>query len=134
MTQRADLRQSVAQVMAVQNDIAALSGPVAALERIEVNAPVWADVFVDVSSNLPRDAYILNFRGRGDSVSAEGLAPRGAAVFEGMGGAVLIDSVRSAGPIRRQVKQGEKPMDQFTLAARVSNSAPLHAAGKGNLP
>jgi len=126
--ERAALRASVAQVTGAQNDIAVLTGPVSALERIETNAPLWSDVFVDVSTNLPKDAYILNFRAREDSLAADGLAARGATVFENMSGAVLIDSVRSAGPIRRQVRPGAKPMDQFTLTARVMNSAPLHAA------
>jgi hypothetical protein len=134
MEERATLRASVAQVMSVQNDIAALTGPISALQRIETNAPIWSEVFVDVSRNLPDDAYILNFRARNDSLSAEGLAARGAAVFEGMSGAVLIDSVRSAGPIRRQVRPGTKAMDQFTLAARVPNAAPLYASQRRTQP
>ncbi len=128
MEERAHLRASVSQVTTGQLDIATLTGPVTALEKIETRAPVWSEVFADVSSNLPRDAYLMSFKGREDSVSAEGLATRGAAVFESMAGAKLLDSVRSSGPIRRQIRQGSKPMDQFTLSAAVLNAVPLYAA------
>lgn len=128
MAERAELRASVSQVMDGQTDIAVLSGPVSVLEKIETNSPIWSEVFVDFGGNLPNDAYITTFRGRGDSVSADAYAVKGAAVFEAMNGAKLIDSVRSTGPIRRQQNaNSSKPLDQFTIAGQIPNAAPLFA-------
>lgn len=127
IAQRAELRASVSQVMSAQDDIAVLTGPIAALEKVETKAPIWSDVFVDFGSNLPRDAYIVNFRARVDSMSAEGFGARGASVFEAMGGAKIIDSVRAAGPIRRSAGRDSKPLDQFTLTGRVPEAAELFA-------
>lgn len=128
LEERARLRATVAEVMDGQTDIAALSGPVSVLEKIEKSSTVWSEVFVDFGTNLPNDSYITTFRGRGDSLSADGFASKGAAVFEAMNGAKLIDSIRSAGPIRRQARNNAaRPLDQFTLAGQIPDAVPLFA-------
>jgi hypothetical protein len=125
--QREALRVSVGEVVEGQGDIGALTTPLNALARIETTAPVWSEVFADVAGNLPTDAYLLSFHARDDSLSAEGLAARGATVFERMADAALIDSVRAAGPIRREAQRGAGPIDHFTLVARVMGAVPLYA-------
>ena len=70
--------------------------------------------------NLPEDAHLTAFRGQADSLWLEGIADRAAGVFEAMQSAPDVLGVRAQAPIRRELRDGEVPIERFTLAARLA--------------
>ncbi|HXC25744.1 MAG TPA: hypothetical protein VNU46_07505, partial [Gemmatimonadaceae bacterium] len=121
---RDSLRTQVDHVIDAEHHMTVLGVALAGLKRVEAQGVRWSDVIADMSDNLPPDAYLVIFRAHHDSVSADGIAAKGAGVFERLDGAKLLDHVQAAGPIRRDAKRGAAPIERFTVAARVSGGVP----------
>jgi hypothetical protein len=131
VAQREALKPSVARALAGEREISTVRIAAQALGRVETDAVVWTDVLRDLFANLPKDASLFSVRTRNDTLLADGVAARGATVFQRLDdGTVLFDGIRPSGTIRREAKRGVAPADRFTLAGKVSMTAPLFATSK----
>ena len=54
-----------------------------------------------------------------DSLLLEGIADRAVGVFEAMQAAPDVLGVRAQAPIRRELRDGDQPIERFSLAARL---------------
>ncbi|PYR87654.1 MAG: hypothetical protein DMF84_31100, partial [Acidobacteria bacterium] len=96
-----------------------------ALERADRTAIRWSEVLADFSDYLPRDAYLVAFRGRADSVGVEGLAGHAAGVFAALQHAPRVAGVRADAPIRQEApRPGRAPVERFAVAVRLAERAP----------
>ena len=120
---RAAMRSEVNQAMALRDGLMNLNERLAILASLEATAPRWSGVMATVAEHLPGDAHILAFRARGDSLVLEGIADRAAGVFEAMQIAPGVVGVRAEAPIRRELRDGERPIERFTLAAQLSRES-----------
>ncbi len=123
-SRRAAIREEVAAALARQDTLESLVARHAALERAGGAAVRWSEVLADFSDYLPRDAHLIAFRGRADSVGLEGIARRAAGVFEALRRAPRVAGVRADAPIRQEASQsGGPPVERFAVAARLASDA-----------
>ena len=123
-SRRAAIREEVAAALARQDTLESLVARHAALERAGGAAVRWSEVLTDFSDYLPRDAHLIAFRGRADSVGLEGIARRAAGVFEALRRAPRVAGVRADAPIRQETSQsGGPPVERFAVAARLASDA-----------
>jgi hypothetical protein len=98
---------------------------------IEARAtPHWSGIVSGLSQRLPVEAYLTGFRGRGDSVSVDGLAEHAARVFDAIDKVPGLTGVRSAGPVRLETPEDGPPMERFAIAAQVARPAAAKPAAK----
>lgn len=121
---RAEIAEAVDRAMAERSVWMDLNDRLEALASLEQSAPQWSLVLSRVADYLPEDAHLTAFRGRADSLSLEGIANRAAGVFEAMQNAPGVLGVRAQAPIRRELRNGEEPIERFTLAARLAPRSP----------
>ena len=123
-SRRAAIREEVAAALARQDTLESLVARHAALERAAGSAVRWSEVLADFADYLPRDAHLIAFRGRADSVGLEGIARRAAGVFEALRRAPRVAGVRADAPIRQEAPQsGGPPVERFAVAARLASDA-----------
>jgi hypothetical protein len=80
----------------------------------------WSGILSGLSQRLPGEAFLTGFRGRGDSVSVDGLAAHAARVFDALDKVPGLTGVRSAGPVRLETPDDGPPMERFAIAAQVA--------------
>lgn len=119
MSQRDAIRSEVDRAMGGRDVLLGINGRLAILSSLEETAPRWAGVLSAVAAHLPEDAYLTAFRAQGDSLILEGVADRAADVFQAMQSAPGVVGVRAEAPIRRELRDGERPVERFTLGARL---------------
>ncbi len=122
---RASIRGEVAAALAREDTVQSAAERHLALERADRTAIRWSEVLADFSDYLPRDAYLVAFRGRADSVGVEGLAGRAAGVFAALQHAPRVVGVRADAPIRQEApRPGRAPVERFAVAVRLAERAP----------
>jgi hypothetical protein len=120
---RAALGGDVAVALARQDSVEHLVARHATLERAAAAGVRWSEVLADVTDSLPRDAYLIAFRGRGDSVGLEGVAQHAASVFAALARAPRVAGLRADAPIRQEVARGGgPPIERFAVAARLATA------------
>jgi hypothetical protein len=122
MNQRDAIRSEVDLAMGGRDALLGINDRLAILSSLEETAPRWAGVMSAVAEYLPDDAYLTAFRAQGDSLVLEGVADRAADVFQAMQSAPVVVGVRAQAPIRRELRDGEQPVERFTLGARLGGA------------
>ena len=117
--QRAGIRDAVGKVAEARGMIDAIQRRVSALAPIESEATRWSAVLAEVAGYLPRDAYLVNVRGAGDTLTVEGVAGVAATTVVALERAPTIRGVRPSGEIRRDLTADGVPVQRFTLTARL---------------
>jgi hypothetical protein len=127
--ERAALAPQISSTLVGRTTVENAFRQLAALAIEERSAPHWSGVIAGLSQYLPGDAYLTGFRGRGDSVSVDGLAEHAAGVFDAIDKVPGLSGVRSAGPIRIETPEDGPPMERFAIAAQaVPPNAPKPAS------
>jgi len=122
---RAAIHEQVAAALARADTVESAAERHLALERADRTAIRWSEVLADFSDYLPRDAYLVAFRGRADSVGVEGLAGHAAGVFAALQHAPRVAGVRADAPIRQEApRPGRAPVERFAVAVRLAERAP----------
>ena len=106
--------------MAARDSLAALRQRTAILRGFGAGAPRWSSVIVALGAALPRDASLLSFRSKGDTLILTGEAAQAALVFGALGRSNVLTGVRAEAPIQQQVENGEVVAERFTIAARLA--------------
>jgi hypothetical protein len=126
--QRATIRPAVSEVMEARGVIDAIQRRVAALGPIESGATHWSAVLAEVAGHLPRDAYLVNLRGAGDTLAVEGLAGRAAGAFSALERAPTIRAVQATDDIRRDVTPDGAAVERFAISARLTGPDSMRPA------
>jgi hypothetical protein len=116
--QRAELRSQVTATLVGRTSVETAFRQLAALNTSQRSAARWSVVLMALSQQLPEDAYLTAFRGRGDSVIVDGLAKHAARAFDAVERTTGLVNVRAAAPVRREAPSGGPAMEHFTIAAR----------------
>lgn len=139
--ERESLRSRVAATLVGRSSMEDAYGRLTALAAAERTAPQWSSVIATLSARLPSDAYLTAIHTRGDSLSVDGLAVSAARAFDAVDGMSDLVDVHAPSPVRRLSPEGSSPMERFTLAAEVGDSAHRGAtagsaaqAGHGGAP
>jgi len=117
--QRAALSARVDSAMARREAMGNLRETLHTLGQLEAGAPRWSSVLADLADYVPRDAYVVAFRGAGDSLTLEGVARQAASVFQAVQLVPGIASVRAQAPIRQDVSPDGTVQERFVLGAEV---------------
>jgi hypothetical protein len=117
--QRAAIREGVTRIADARARISETEDRIAALRPAGSGAQ-WSVVIAEVARYLPRDAHLLAFRARGDSVIVEGSSSRATGVFTSLQRAPGLAGVSAAAPIRRDLSVDGDGMERFTLSASVA--------------
>jgi hypothetical protein len=134
--ERALLASQISSTLVGRTTVENAFRQLAALGLEERSTPRWSAVIAGLSERLPQDAYFTGFRGRGDSVSVDGLAVHAARVFDAIEGVPGLTAVRAAGPVRIETPDDGPPMERFAIAAQLAvpeakKSPPKPSATKG---
>jgi hypothetical protein len=117
--ERAALASQISSTLVGRTTVENAFRQLAALGIEERATPHWSGIIAGLSQRLPVEAYLTGFRGRGDSVSVDGLAEHAARVFDAIDKVPSLTEVRSAGPVRIETPEDGPPMERFAIAARV---------------
>lgn len=123
-SERAALAAQISSTLVGRTTVENAFRQLAALGNEERSAPHWSGVLAGLSERLPSDAFFTGFRGRGDSVSVDGLAEHAARVFDAIEKVPGLTGVRAAGPVRIETPDDGPPLERFAIAAQL---APLPA-------
>jgi hypothetical protein len=132
--QRAELRAQVTATLVGRTSVETAFRQLAALNTSQRSAARWSVVLSAIGQQLPEDAYLTAFRGRGDSVIVDGLAKHAARAFDAMERTTGLVNVRAAAPVRREAPSGGPAMEHFTIAARLGTTAAPQAHSVARAP
>ena len=116
--QRAELTPMLSATVVGRTTVEAAYRQLAALNAAEQSAPRWSAVIAQISARLPREAYLGGFRGRGDTVTVDGLAEHASRVFNALEKAPLLTNVRATAPVRIENLEDGRTLERFTIAGR----------------
>ncbi len=134
-TQRAALAPQIASTLVGKTTVEKALGQLTVLAAEERHSPHWSSTIASLSERLPADAFLTGFRGRGDSVSVDGLAEHAARVFDAIEKVPGLLEVRASGPVRIEKPADGPPMERFAIAALLSKpTVPRSAAPKSSAP
>jgi hypothetical protein len=120
---RTEIRATVTPVLAIRDSLDALRTRLATLASMDDGTVRWTDVLFELAMLLPRDAYVTQLAGDADSLLVAGTAVRAAHAVEALRNGSTITMPQFSGAIRRELREGEDPLEHFTLVARL----PRHA-------
>lgn len=123
-SQRAALAPQISTTLVGRTTVEAAFRQLAVLNSEERAAAHWSTVLAALSERLPPEAFLTGFRGRGDSVSINGLATRAARVFDAVERVQGLVQVRSAGPVRIETQTEGPPLERFSIAAQLAPRVP----------
>jgi hypothetical protein len=132
--ERAALASQISSTLVGRTTVENAFRQLAALGIEERATPRWSAVLAGLSQRLPADAFFTGFRGRGDSVSVDGLAEHAARVFDAIEKVPGLTAVRAAGPVRIETPEDGPPMERFSIAAQVGPPAARKPAAKPVAP
>ena len=121
--QRTALAPQIASTLVGKTTVEKALGQLTVLAAEERRAPHWSGIISALSERLPADAYLTAFRGRGDSVSVDGLAKDASRVFDAFEKVPGLSEVRSAGQVRIEKPAEGPPMQRFSIAALIAKPA-----------
>lgn len=116
--QRAAIGPEIASTLVGRTTVETAFRQLTALAAADRAAPRWSRTIAGLTAQLPDEAYLTAFRGRGDSVVVNGLATHAARVFEALERTPGLADVRAAAPVRRESAGGAEAMEHFTIGAR----------------
>jgi hypothetical protein len=119
-SERAALASQISSTLVGRTTVENAFRQLAALGNEERSAPHWSGVLAGLSERLPADAFFTGFRGRGDSVSVDGLAAHAARVFDAIEKVPGLTGVRAAGPVRIETPDDGPPLERFAIAAQLA--------------
>lgn len=122
--ERAALAPQISSTLVGRTTVENAFRQLAALGIQDRAAPHWSDVIAGLSQRLPTDAFFTGFRGRGDSVSVDGLAEHAARAYDAIEKVPGLTGVRSAGPVRIETPDDGPPMERFAIAATLAHATP----------
>ncbi len=123
--ERAALKPQLATTVVGRASVETISSQLQMLAESERGSAHWSQVIADLTEHLPNDAYLTGLRGRGDTVTFDGLAERAALVFPAVERAKSFSGVKAAASVRQEaVTDGDK-LERFTLAAKLRLNTPV---------
>jgi Tfp pilus assembly protein PilN len=117
---RSLLAPKVAAAMRARDSLATLSGDLSIVHDLERSTVRWSTVIADLADYLPRDAYVTELHGEGDSVVVQGIASQARSVFQAMQQMPHTTGLRAAAPIRQDVASDGSVREQFALGVRLA--------------
>jgi hypothetical protein len=120
--QRTALGPQIATTLVGKTTVEKALGQLTVLAAEERRAPHWSSTIAALSERLPSDVFLTGFRGRGDSISVDGLAVHAARVFDAIEKVPGLVEVRSAGPVRIEKPTEGPPMERFAIAALLAHA------------
>ena len=133
--QRTALAPQISSTLVGKTTVEKALGQLTVLAAEERGAPHWSSTIASLSERLPSDVFLTGFRGRGDSISVDGLAVHAARVFDAIEKVPGFIEVRSAGPVRIEKPTDGPPMERFAIAAlRARAASPKSVAPKSGAP
>jgi hypothetical protein len=121
--QRQAISSRVASASANRMSRAEIAATLRTLENLEAHVPHWSAALAEMATTLPSGAYVSTARGRGDSLTVEGIADHAGPIFPAVQKTTVLTGVTGAGPIRREAKPNAKPVEHFSLLGRLSPKA-----------
>jgi hypothetical protein len=118
--QRAELGSQIAATIVGRTTVENAFRQLAALSEAERTSARWSAVLAQVSDRLPPEAYLTGFRGRGDTVTVDGLADRASRVFNAVEKIPTLSGVRATAPVRIETMEDGSTLERFTIAGRVA--------------
>ncbi len=122
--ERASLKQQLSTTLVGRTSVETAYRQLTALNDAERSASHWSPLLSAIAMHLNENAYVMTFRGRGDSVVVDGSAARASTVFDELAQTPGLTEVRAAAPVRREVSNDGEPSERFTIAARLLTSPP----------
>jgi Fimbrial assembly protein (PilN) len=122
-TERSAIRSQVSATLVGRTSVEDAYRRAAALAAAERTAPHWAPVLAALSARVPDDAYLTAVHVHGDSLVVDGLATSAARVFDAIEQSADLSDVRAPAPVRRESQENSPPMERFTIAAQLNDSA-----------
>lgn len=118
--EREALRPRVASLIATRDSAAFTDQRLQELVVAQQSSVPWSEVLVTVTSVLPKDAHLTEFRAEGDSMVMNGLTARAAQTFAALEAIPKLANVRSAAPVQHELgdrTRADAP-ERFSVAAR----------------
>jgi hypothetical protein len=118
--QRQALTTQIASTIVGRTTVENAFRQLAALKTAEQTAPRWSQMIAQITTRLPEEAYLMGFRGRGDTVTIDGLAVRAARVFDAIERVPLLTGVRATAPVRIENLEDGATLERFAISGRVA--------------
>lgn len=129
-SERAVIRPQISATLVGRTSVENAYRQLAALASAQRTAVQWSAVIAGVSAHLDGDAHLTAFRGRGDSVTVEGVAKHASKAFYSLVGMPGLTGVYAPAPVRRESPLGAPALERFTIAAVVAPRATPSVARK----
>ena len=126
---RASIRPLVERAMSAKDAVDAIEGRLATLDQLRNSGQEWSMVIARVAKSLPRDAHLVTFRGRADTLVMEGIAGQAAGVFPAVAQAPGFKAVRADAPISQEQSADGPSGERFVLRAELSERGDNLAGG-----
>ncbi len=123
--ERGRIARSVNAAVGARDTLAALTRSLDAISTLETTSPRWSAVVARIAGALPQDATLAVLRGDADSVSLDGQAQNGAAVFTALRGAPGVLAVRPTAPIRQEAVPGQQPLEHWTVTTQIHHATAI---------
>lgn len=120
---RAQLEAAVSTAAAARTSALDLRDQVAWAASVEQGAPRWSARVADIALQIPDNAYLIAVRAEGDTITIEGAAAVATEVFDAFRHMEGTAGVRALAPVRRDLRDGQPPVERFTFAVQLANPA-----------
>jgi hypothetical protein len=129
---RAEIRDAVAPVVAIADELWAIEERLEAIEAVQRLAGSWTLALVELSVVLPDNVHLVGLQAAGDTLVIDAVGQRAGDALDALRGASTLTDVRQEGPIQYEVEDGEVARERFTLSAlRVTAPPPTPPATGG---
>jgi len=117
--ERATLKPLIASTLVGRTTVENAFRQLQALATEERSAAHWSAIIAGITDHLPEDAYLTGFRGRGDSVSVEGLSSHASRVFGELAKDKALTGVHGVGTVRIENPPDGPPMERFAVSGQL---------------
>jgi len=119
---RAAIRDQVLPLIQARDSLGALEARIQAMDGLAEKVPVWTRSLVELTEALPQDAYLTSFFASGDTLELEAAAVRAGEAIQLLREAGLFEDIRLLGIVEREMDEGERIQERFSLRARLPRS------------
>ncbi len=133
--QRRELGPSLPALLELSDSLAAVEARRVAIREIAATRAPVTPVLMDLASLLPADTYLASFRSRADTLTVEAAGGGAARALTALQGAASLSEVRLRGNVVREMREGSRPIERFTVDALIVPPAATEESGaKTGLP
>ena len=121
--ERASIAPLVVQALSLEERVRRLEGALDELGRVQGESPRWSEVLADLTTGLPRSAYLASLRTVGDTLHVDAVATDVVAAYRALERMPRILELRPVTAVQRQPIEGDRMIERVTLSGRAAGGS-----------